>query len=36
LTLQDALARAEAETAPIPEVRHLLDFIRSSKRGVQR
>lgn len=36
LTLQDALARAEAETAPVPEVLHFLDFIRSSKRGVQR
>lgn len=36
LTLREALARAEAETAPLPEVRHLLDFVRSSKRGVQR
>jgi UDP-N-acetylglucosamine acyltransferase len=36
LTLKEALARVEAETAPIPEVRHLLDFIRTSKRGVQR
>lgn len=36
LPLREALARAEAETAPIPEVRHLLDFVRSSKRGVQR
>lgn len=36
LPMQEALARAEEDTAPIPEVRHLLDFIRSSKRGVQR
>jgi UDP-N-acetylglucosamine acyltransferase len=36
LPLQEALARAEADTATVPEVRHLLDFIRSSKRGVQR
>ncbi len=34
--LQEALARADAETVPLPEVRHLLDFVRSSKRGVQR
>lgn len=36
LPMQKALARAEEDTAPLPEVRHLLDFIRSSKRGVQR
>ncbi|MGB3095578.1 MAG: acyl-ACP--UDP-N-acetylglucosamine O-acyltransferase [Candidatus Deferrimicrobiaceae bacterium] len=36
LPKEEALIRAEAETAPVPEVRHLLDFIRSSKRGVQR
>jgi len=36
LPMQEALARAEEDTAPLPEVRHLLDFIRSSKRGVQR
>ena len=32
----EALSRAEAETAPLPEVLHLLEFIRTSKRGVQR
>lgn len=32
----EALTRAEAETAPLPEVRHLLEFVRTSKRGVQR
>lgn len=36
LPLREALVRAEEETAPVPEVRHLLDFVRSSKRGVQR
>ncbi len=36
LPMSEALARAEAELAPSPEVRHLLDFIRASKRGVQR
>jgi len=36
LPLREALVRAEEETAPVPEVRHLLEFVRSSKRGVQR
>ena len=36
LSKAEALSRAEAETAPLPEVRHLLDFVRTSKRGVQR
>ena len=36
LPMREALARAAAETAPLPEIRHLLDFVRSSKRGVQR
>jgi len=29
-----ALDRAEAEVSPIPEVRHLLEFIRGSERGI--
>ncbi len=36
LTKGEALSRAETETAPLPEVRHLLEFVRTSKRGVQR
>jgi len=36
LPMSEALARVEAELPPSPEVRHLLDFIRASKRGVQR
>ncbi|NNG46217.1 MAG: acyl-ACP--UDP-N-acetylglucosamine O-acyltransferase [Deltaproteobacteria bacterium] len=36
LTKGEALSRAEAETAPLPEVLHLLEFVRTSKRGVQR
>jgi UDP-N-acetylglucosamine acyltransferase len=36
LPMREALARAEGDTAPLPEILHLLDFIRSSKRGVQR
>ena len=34
LPMSDALARAEAEAPRTPEVLHLIDFIRSSKRGV--
>lgn len=33
-TLAQAMARAEREVAPIPEVLHLLDFVRSSERGI--
>lgn len=36
LPLREALSRVESETAPLPEVRHLLEFVRTSKRGVQR
>jgi UDP-N-acetylglucosamine acyltransferase len=32
----EAVAKVEAEVQPLPEVRRLLDFIRSSKRGVLR
>ena len=34
--LKDALARVEAELPPLPEVKHLVEFIRESKRGVMR
>jgi UDP-N-acetylglucosamine acyltransferase len=34
--LKDALARAEAELPPLPEVLHLIGFVRASKRGVLR
>jgi UDP-N-acetylglucosamine acyltransferase len=36
LSMREALARAAEETAPLPEIQHLLDFVQSSKRGVQR
>ena len=36
MPMRQALARAEKETAAVSEVRHLFDFIRASKRGVQR
>jgi UDP-N-acetylglucosamine acyltransferase len=34
LNLSKAMARAEAEAPPIPEVRHLLEFIKASERGI--
>ena len=34
--LKEALERVENEVEPIPEVRHMLDFIRQSKRGICR
>lgn len=34
LTVPNALARIEAELAPLPEVKHLVEFFRSSQRGV--
>ena len=36
IPLKDALARAEAELPPLPEVKHLIAFVRESKRGVLR
>lgn len=34
LTIPNALARIEAELPPLPEVKHLVEFARSSQRGV--
>ena len=34
LNVTQGLARAEAEVEPLPEVRHLLTFIRDSQRGI--
>src|SRR5438477_3639574 len=34
LTVSNALTRIQAELPPFPEVRHLLDFIRKSERGI--
>jgi UDP-N-acetylglucosamine acyltransferase len=34
LNLSQGLARAEAEVEPLPEVRHLLAFVRGSQRGI--
>jgi len=36
LSLPNALARIEAELPPYPELRHLVNFIRSSSRGISR
>ena len=36
LKLQDALARIEAELSLYPEVRYLVEFVRTSKRGIIR
>ena len=34
--VREALAKAEQELPPLPEVRHLIEFVRSSTRGVLR
>ncbi len=34
LNVSQAMARVETDIEPIPEVRHLLDFIRDSERGI--
>jgi UDP-N-acetylglucosamine acyltransferase len=36
LTIPNALARIEAELPPSPEVRHLVEFVRNSGRGISR
>jgi UDP-N-acetylglucosamine acyltransferase len=34
LTIPNALARIESELPPLPEIQHLVQFIRASERGV--
>lgn len=36
LTLREATTKVEAECAPLKETKHLVEFLRSSRRGVQR
>ncbi len=36
LTIPNALARIESELPPVPEVQHLVQFVRTSERGVTR
>jgi UDP-N-acetylglucosamine acyltransferase len=35
-TMKEALAQVEAELPPLPEVKHMVEFVRSSTRGVLR
>jgi UDP-N-acetylglucosamine acyltransferase len=34
LTTSNALARIESELPPLPEVKHLMQFVRGSERGI--
>jgi UDP-N-acetylglucosamine acyltransferase len=34
LTTPNALARIESELPPLPEIKHLVQFVRTSERGV--
>lgn len=36
LTISNALARIEAELPPLPEIKHLVEFARSSERGLSK
>jgi hypothetical protein len=36
LTIPNALARIEAELQPLPEVQHLVNFVRTSERGISK
>jgi UDP-N-acetylglucosamine acyltransferase len=36
LAISNALARIQAEVAQLPEVRHLLEFVRTSERGISK
>jgi UDP-N-acetylglucosamine acyltransferase len=36
LNTSQALEKIEAEMEPIPEIKHLVDFIRASKRGISK
>jgi UDP-N-acetylglucosamine acyltransferase len=36
LTIPNALAKVEAELPPLPEIQHLLNFVRRSDRGISK
>jgi UDP-N-acetylglucosamine acyltransferase len=36
LTVPNALAKIEKELPPLPEVKHLVQFVRSSERGISK
>ena len=36
LTIPNALAKIEKELPPVPEIQHLVSFVRSSERGISK
>ena len=36
MAIPNALTRIEAELKPLPEVQHLVDFVRTSERGISK
>jgi UDP-N-acetylglucosamine acyltransferase len=36
LTVSNALERVEKELPPLPEIKHLVQFVRSSERGISK
>ncbi len=36
LTIPNALAKIEKELPPLPEVQHLIQFVRASERGISK
>lgn len=36
LTVSNAVAKVEKQLAPLPEIRHLIDFVRASERGISK
>jgi UDP-N-acetylglucosamine acyltransferase len=36
LTIPNALAKVESELPPLPEIKHLLQFVRASERGISK
>ena len=36
LTIPNALAKIESDLPPLPEIKHLCDFIRKSERGISK
>ena len=36
LTIPNALAEVESELPPLPEIRHLIQFVRASERGISK
>jgi len=36
LTVSNAIAKVEKELPPSPEVRHLIEFVRASERGISK